>query len=55
MKTITLATRWIDQIAPTVKEEYPAGWSGAVSNDRAERAARAGVLVPEAKKAEATD
>ncbi|MNR96426.1 hypothetical protein D3C72_275810 [compost metagenome] len=33
----------------------PAGWSGAVSNDRAERAARAGVLVPEPKKAEATE
>lgn len=55
MKTITLASRWTDQIAPTVKEEYPAGWSGTVSNDRADRAARAGVLVVETKTIETND
>lgn len=50
MKTITLKSRWIDQTGPVTREEYPAGWSGEVSNDRAERAERAGVLVePEIK------
>lgn len=55
MKTITLKSRWIDQVDPVTREEYPAGWTGRVSDDRAERAARAGVLVPEPKKVEATD
>jgi len=55
MKTITLATRWTDQVAPTVREEYPAGWTGRVSEDRAERAAHAGVLVPAPTKAEPTE
>lgn len=55
MKTITLASRWTDQIGPTTKEEYPAGWTGVVTNDRAERAERAGVLVPAPKKAEDTE
>lgn len=44
MKTITLKKRWIDHVSATTQEEYPAGWSGEVSNDRAERAHRAGVL-----------
>lgn len=45
MKTITLKAGWTDQIDAVTKEQYPAGWTGEVSNDRAERAERAGVLV----------
>lgn len=54
MKTITLARAWRDRIDPVTVEEYPAAWSGAVSNDRADRAKRAGVLVVE-KKTETED
>lgn len=49
MKTITLARAWRNRIDDTTVEEYPAGWAGTVSNDRADRAARAGVLVVETK------
>ena len=49
MKTITLKARWIDQVDPVTREEYPAGWSGEVTNDRAARAKAAGVLAPEPK------
>lgn len=62
MKFITLPSGWIDHTGPTTKEEYPAGWSGEVSNDRAERAVRAGVLAiepetpaPATKPVKATD
>ena len=55
MKTITLASRWTDRVDPVTTEEYPAGWSGEVSNDRADRASRAGVLVAEAKTPKAAD
>lgn len=46
MKTITLKSRWVDQIDSVTKEEYPAGWSGDVTSDRAARAKAAGVLAP---------
>lgn len=49
MKTITLARAWRDRINDVTVEEYPAGWSGTVSNDRADRAKRADVLVAEKK------
>ncbi|MFN3836819.1 MAG: hypothetical protein ACK4MI_03810 [Brevundimonas sp.] len=49
MKTITLARAWRDPINDVTVEEYPAGWTGAVSNDRADRAKRADVLVAEKK------
>lgn len=55
MKTITLARAWRDRIDAVTVEEYPAGWSGAVSNDRADRAARAAVLVVETKTIETDD
>lgn len=55
MKTITLARAWRDRIDAVTVEEYPAGWSGAVSNDRAIRAHRAGVLAPEPKTIETDD
>lgn len=55
MKTITLAHRWIVVVDPVTTEEYPAGWSGEVSHDRADLAARAGVLVAEAKTPKAAD
>jgi hypothetical protein len=51
MKTITLKSRWIDRVDPVTTEEYPAGWSGEVTDDRAARAKRAGVLAPAPKKA----
>jgi len=44
MKTIKLKSRWIDRIDDVTTEEYPAGWSGDVSNDRADRAVKASVL-----------
>ena len=49
MKTITLARAWRDRLNDVTVEEYPAGWTGTVSNDRADRAVRAGVLVVETK------
>lgn len=55
MKTITLARTWRDRIDAVTVEEYPAGWSGAVSNDRAARAERAGVVAPERKTIETED
>lgn len=51
MKTITLARVWRDRIDAVTVEEYPAGWSGEVTDDRAGRAKRAGVLAPAPKKA----
>lgn len=59
MKTIKLAKRWQNRVNDTTVHEYPAGWSGQVSNEVAERAAAAGVLdgkaveVPEGRPARA--
>lgn len=44
MKTIKLAKDWRHQVNATTVHEYPAGWSGEVSNEAAEHAAAAGVL-----------
>ncbi len=55
MKTITLKARWVDQVDPVTTEEYPAGWSGEVTDDRAARAKVAGVLAPMPKPTKVVD
>lgn len=44
MKTVTFAKKWIHHVSDTVREEYPAGSTVDVSEDRAETAKGAGVL-----------
>lgn len=44
MKTIKLAKDWRNRVNDTTVHEYPAGWSGQVSNEVAERATAANVL-----------
>lgn len=44
MKTVHFSARWLNRISDTVVEEYPAGSTAVVSDDRAAKAAAAGVL-----------
>lgn len=45
MKTIKIGPKgWRNQVNETTVHEYPAGWSGDVSNDVARRAVAATVL-----------
>ncbi len=44
MKQITLAKTFRDRVDETTVHEYPAGWTGAVSDAVAERAKSAEVL-----------
>lgn len=44
MKTVKFARTWPDRIDDTTVEEWPAGWSGEISDERAARAEKAGVL-----------
>lgn len=44
MKTIKLAKTWPNHVNESTVHEYPAGWSGEVSDDVAQRALNAGVL-----------
>lgn len=44
MKTVTFAKRWVHHVSDTVREEYPAGSTVDVSEDRAKAAQDAGVL-----------
>ena len=45
MKTIKIGPKgWRNQVNDTTVHEYPAGWSGDVSNDTARRAVSAKVL-----------
>lgn len=43
-KIITLAKAWRDQVDSSTVHEYPAGWSGEVDADAAERAHAAKVV-----------
>jgi hypothetical protein len=45
MKIITFARRWRRRINAVTVEEYPAGSTATVSNERAAAAVKAGVLV----------
>lgn len=45
MKTIKLAKPWRHRVDDVTVHEYPAGWSGEVTNEMAERAAADGVVV----------
>lgn len=49
MKTVKFARTWPDRIDDTTVEEWPAGWSGEISDERAARAEKAGVLDGEPK------
>lgn len=44
MKMVQFAKRWRNQVNDTTVHEYPAGWSGEVSNEAADRAVAAKVL-----------
>ena len=44
MKQVKFAKRWRDRRNDTTVEEYPAGWSGEISDERATRAVAAKVL-----------
>lgn len=44
MKKVSFARRWNNSVNDISTHEYPAGWSGEVSNETAERAEAAGVL-----------
>lgn len=44
MKTVHFALRWLNRTSDTVVEEYPAGSTVDVSDDRAEKAKAEGVL-----------
>ncbi|QBX37225.1 hypothetical protein E4M02_02575 [Brevundimonas sp. S30B] len=49
MKPVEFAKAWRWPTSATSYEEYPAGFSGEISNDRAVAADRAGVLKAEPK------
>lgn len=44
MKTIKLKKAWRNRVNATTVHEYPAHWSGVVSDEAAERAEKAGAL-----------
>ncbi|MGV3580001.1 hypothetical protein [Brevundimonas sp.] len=44
MKQVKFAKKWRNAVNDTTVHEYPAGWSGPVSNEVAERAQSADVL-----------